>query len=395
MKLGASISGGLHTALLVAALWGVDWFSEQEDLPLTVTEIEMVDGTDFEAALSTAPVVESEGPDLLKPPSEGEGAPQEISQPADATDIAPQPQLAEAPPPDPKPEQPDIQIPPPPTDIPTEAPKISIAEIPSPDPLDNQATEPESPPSTEPVQPLASLQMPLPSSKPTPPPQPEPEPEPVEAEPDPQPTEPDPTETAEPKPQPEPTEQPEPEVAEAAQPDAPEGPAPQEARLPLAKPADLAAAAAAARKARIASQQEADQQQTQQQTAQATQRQPQPQPSTSGGSPRKQARPLSNGEKNALRLGIGKYYVYNGTDPNLSVLIQVQLDQNGKVKGKPKLVRAKGGDKRAQTAIYNAGRRAVLRAAAAGEFKKLPREKYDRWKKINVIFTARGVGLGS
>lgn len=393
MKLGATISGGLHGVFLLAVVFGLDWFSDRDELPLTVTEIEMVDGADFEAALSTAPVVQSEGPDLLTPPAEGQSAPDDVPQPTDATETAPEQVLAEAPSPDEAPEIPDIIVPPPPTEIPTEAPRPSIAELPSPDALDNQATEPESPPSTEPVQPLASLQTPLPSSKPTPPPQPEPEP--VEAEPDPQPQEPDPTEQAEPRPEPEPTEQDplqEPELAQ--QPEAPEGPAPREARLPLAKPAEKAAAAEAARRQEIAAREAAEREQRQQQQARApTQQQTQAQ-SQAGSSNRVQARPLSNGERNALRLGIKKYYNYGGdrSDRQMNVIIRVRLKQDGTIQGKPEKISAKGGSAGAQNALFQAGRRALIRAAGAGEFKRLPADKYGRWKTLNFRFSIDGVG---
>ncbi|MFK7943899.1 MAG: hypothetical protein AB8B85_13435, partial [Paracoccaceae bacterium] len=75
MKVGTTISGGLHLGLLVMVAFGVDWFADKEDIPFTVTEIELVNGQDFEAALSTAPVVQSDGPAELKPPSESQDAP--------------------------------------------------------------------------------------------------------------------------------------------------------------------------------------------------------------------------------------------------------------------------------------------------------------------------------
>ena len=395
MKVGASISGGLHTALVVVAIWGVDWFTDQDDLPLTITEIELVNGTDFEAALSTAPVVPSEGPADLAQPSETQSDPGDVAQPTDATETAEAPRAAQAPPPDAKPDVPDLLIPPPPTDVPTEAPVATIAEIPSPDPLDRKALEPESPASTEPVQPLRSVEAPLPSSKPTPPPQPEPEPE--QAKPDPEAVPEQPVETAEaqPVPQPEPTN--EPEVAETpqAQPEAPEGPAPREARLPLAKPAELAAAAEAARKEEQRAQEEAEAKERERIAAATPKPEAQQQPSQqAGGSDRVQARPLSNGERNALRVGIKKYYTYSGdrSDRNLRVIIRVKLNKDGSLNGNPEQRTTQGGNANSQRALFQAGRRAIIRAAAAGAFKVLPQDKYGRWKVLNFRFSIDGVG---
>ena len=139
MKLGTSISGAAHIGLVIFAIWGVDWFSTQEQEPLTIAEIELVDGTDFEAALSTAPVVQSEGPAELSEPNENQDQPSEVEQPEDAAQSAEAPVLSQADDPDEQPEKPEIAFPPPPTDIPTEAPLPSIAEIPSPDTLNRPA----------------------------------------------------------------------------------------------------------------------------------------------------------------------------------------------------------------------------------------------------------------
>ena len=425
MKVGASISGGLHAALVAFAIWGVDWFSDQDDRPLTITEIELVDGTDFEAALSTAPVVQSEGPAEMAQPSEADSNPSDVRQPSDSAQPAEAPSVAQAPPPDAKPDVPDLLIPPPPTDIPTEAPVATIAEIPSPDPLDRKSLEPESPAATEPVQPLRSVEAPLPEARPSRPPDPEPEPE--LAEPDPerqavelaqatpeqvenaetpqvqdrpeitqeQPDQPSaPESAAAPKlpPQPEPEEQV--EETTPSQPEAPKGPAPQIAKLPLAKPADLAAAAEAARKEEQRAQEEADRQQQETQTAQSPKPQQQQSSQQAGGSTSQFAAKLSRGERNALRLGIKNHYYYNGdrSDRSLQVVIRVKLRQDGTIIGKPEKRSAKGGNGTSQNALFQAGRRALIKAAAAGEFKRLPREKYQRWKVLNFRFSIDGVG---
>ncbi len=383
MRTGASISGGLHGALLIAAIWGVDWFSPGDAEPLLITEIEMVDGTEFDAALSTAPVVPNEGPSELSEPAEEEAAPEEVDQPVDEaaeTEIA---ELQPTEPPEPRPDKPEINIPPPPTDIPTEAPRPSDALVPIIDELDNQAAEAESPVSNEPVQPLAS-RAPVPGPKPTPPPEPEPEPEQEEK---PEPVEAQTAEAEAEKPkqlEPEPEQRPDPEEQVAQTPEAPEGPAPQEAKLPLAKPAELAAAARAAAK------------KEQQQVAAAAKptENAKPKKGNNVGSTAVKGPQLNRGEKNALRLGIKKYYTYGGdrSDRSLRVTIRVKLKQDGSIDGKPVQRRAKGGTKASQRAVFQAGRRAIIRAASAGEFRRLPANKYNRWKVIDVVFTATSIG---
>ncbi|MEM0987955.1 MAG: hypothetical protein AAGK00_03695 [Pseudomonadota bacterium] len=382
MRTGATISGGLHAALVVAAVVGFDWFKAAEPVPFTVTEIEMVDGQDFEAALSTAPIVQSEGPADLAPPAEGTSVPETPDQLTDLAAPDELPVLTEAEAPDETPERPIIQRRPPPTPVPTEPELPSIAEIPSPDPLDRQAAAPESPATTEPVMPLQSLAPPTPADKPQAPPQIEPEPEPVEETPE-TPQTPDPEAVAESEPEPQPEQEPEPEATAEAQPEAPQGPAPQEAAIPVARDAELAAAAQAARAA---------------EEAQRRQEQPQPQEQPTpnqqaGGSQSEFAARLTRGERDALRVAIKPYYVYAGdqSDRSLQVIIRVRLNQDGSLNGKPEQRSAAGGNASSQRALFQAGRRALIRAAAAGEFQRLPADKYQRWKVLNFRFSVTGL----
>ena len=478
MKVGASISGIAHTGLVVFAIWGVDWFSAKDPEPLTIAEIELVDGTDFEAALSAAPVVPSDGPSELSEPSELRDLPSEVEQPVDESQSAKAPVLSQADAPDAQPEKPEISFPAPPTEIPTEAPVPSIAEIPSPDSLNRQAAEPESPNATEPQRAVAAIQAPLPSQKPNRPPDPEPEPALDEPEPEretatlvaqgPEPSEaptevsaaesespatdplqplasvgtpspdtrpdlpaepeaesrpsdpstpkfirapvtpeeeqpetaaeeqpdrqedsarPEQVETANPKPEAPPLpEPPDPEVAEEEE--APEGPAPRIAKLPVARPADKAAAAIAARETEQAPK-----------ATEVAENKPSEstEPAKPTGSTAVQAPKLSRGERDALRVGIKKYYVYNGdrSDKSLRVIIRVKLDEQGQLIGKPSMRSASGGTDTTQRALFNAGRRAVVRAASAGEFRRLPADKYERWKVLNFRFSTDKVGFSS
>lgn len=396
MRRGAAISGVMHAGLLALALFGADWFRDREAIPFELTEIEMVDGTELDARLSTAPVVPSEGPAEMSPPAPGDSAPAEAT-PDEAAEPTAVAALQAAPAPEPRPGKPQVAIPPPPTEIPTEAPAPSIAEIPSPDPLDSQAPEPESPASTEPVQPLASVKPPAPSPRPLPPPEPEPEaeqtPEPAVA------TAPEPEAAEPPKPEPEPAAEPAPEAVAEAQIDAPESLAPREARLPVARPAKVA------RAARAASRQEPQRAEAtpekpkpaEQRVAQAEPKPAEPKPAANAGGSTRPSGPLNEGEKDALRLGIKKFYTYSGRqDPTLRVTIRVRLDEQAQIDGKPELLRAEGGDQGSQTALYQAGRRALLQAQSAGEFRKLPADKYGAWQVLNVVFTTeKGIEFSS
>ena len=59
------------------------------------------------------------------------------------------------------------------------------------------------------------------------------------------------------------------------------------------------------------------------------------------------------------------------------------------------MIDAGGGDQATQQVLFRSGRRALLRAEAAGEFKKLPPEKYDGWKLIHVTFTPEEIGFST
>ncbi|MEM1277580.1 MAG: hypothetical protein AAGH74_13725 [Pseudomonadota bacterium] len=369
MRNGALISGSLHGIAILAVVISAEWLHAEDNKPFQVTEVSLIDGADFDALASTAPVVQNQGPADLSNPSETDTAP-DAAQAEDSTVTASDTSLLSwsVPEPQAKPDKPEIAFAPPPTNVPTEAPRPSIAELPSPDFLPNQAKEPESKPSTEPLQPLASAQQP---PAPAPRPLPLPEPAPEEAD----------------KPDERPEEPEEEELAEQ-QPDAPLAPAPQEARLPVAKPADQAAAAVAARKTDpVAAQPPAPEEDPK--TAEA-------EPTRPSGSQSIFAQNITKGQKDALQLGIKQHFVYNGSpDRRLWVKIAIEVDRTGKIIGKPTLLGAEGGTDQAQKTLFDAGRRALIKAQNAGEFRKLPVDKYNAWKLIHVRFTPTAIGFSS
>ena len=368
MKTGATVSGGMHLAFLALALFGTGWFADRDPAPLQVTQVELVDGTNFEAALSTAPVVPNTGPAELAPQVENDVEPVDLTSPDVTIKVPDVPLLVATDTPPPKrPDLSDLQLPPPPTVVPTEALRPSIALIPSPDEVPRQAEQPESPPATEPVQALATA----PTQDTAPKPMPPPEAEPVAAE-DPQ-----------PKPE-DPKQEPEPEAVVELQPEATVSAAPQEARLPVARPAEaVAAARASSAPEPVAA------------TAKPAE---EPKPAKpASGSTSQLASAITIGEKDALRLGIKQYFVYSGnrSDRSLRVTIGIRLGQDAKIIGQPELLTASGGDPATQDVLFRAGRRALLKAQNAGEFKKLPPSKYDGWKLIHVTFTPEEIGFSS
>jgi hypothetical protein len=285
----------------------------------------------------------------LSPQAENDVEPIDLSTPDVTIDVPDMPILVETEVPveDP-PDLTDMVIPRPPIVVPTEAPRPSIALIPSPDSLPRQAAQPESPPATEPLQPLAAAPTPEPAPRPTPPPEPEPV------------------------------------AAETPEPDAPVAQAPQEARLPVAKPAERAAAARASS--------------APEPVAAAPEPAEEPKPAApAGGSTSQFASAVTIGEKDALRLGIKQYFVYSGNraDRTLQVTIRIRLGQDAKIIGQPELLKASGGDAATQQVLFRSGRRALLKAQSAGEFKKLPPAKYNGWKLIHVTFTPEEIGFPS
>ena len=394
LREGATISGVMHGIILALMLFGTDFLSARESAPLNVTEVTLVNGSELDAAASSAPSVVEEVPDELQPEEDKDQALLDLSVPDVSIQVPDTPVLApEDQPDDSTPDFAAILVPPPPTSIVTAPPRPSIAEIPSPDEVLRQAPTPESPPSPSPVRALA--EAPRPEAAPRAPAPPEPEPE---ATPTP---EPDPEVAEEPEPEPEPEED---KPVEAEAPDdppaedpaelAPPGPAPQVAKLPVAKPADLAAAALAARaeEKSVTPEKPPEEEEPKPEETAA----PKPTPAAPA-SPSQFAGVITPGEKDALRLGIKEHFVYNGNTSDLSlfVTIQIRLAEDGTIIGKPEQIDAGGGDKAIQAVLFRDGRRALLKAQGAGEFKKLPPEKYSGWKLIHVTFTPEEIGFSS
>ncbi|MEM9145568.1 MAG: hypothetical protein AAGC57_05165 [Pseudomonadota bacterium] len=361
MRNGAAISGAMHGGLLLAVALGPYLWPASPPKALALSEVTVVDGAVFDAMLSAAPAPVSDQPDQLTP-LPGEDAP---PAPAQAEPAPERPPIEGVATPDsPQSDLPVLPTPPPPTTVPTEAARPSIAEVPVPEEVANTAPTPESPPATEPLQPLAAADVPVPGTRPERPP--ESQPEAAEA----------------PEPPAEPTKQPtEDQLADL---EAPTGPAPQQATIPIARPAELAAAAQASRETQQA-----------ERVSQPAETQRPAKPARIASS--RFASQITRGEKDALRIGLKNYFSYAGNraDRSLFVRIAIGLDLSGRIVEGPELLDAGGATPAVQAALFRSGRSALIRAANGGEFAKLPVEKYEAWRVIHVTFTPTELGFGT
>lgn len=381
---GLRVSGAAHGLLILLVAVGTDWLAPAEPVPLSVTEVSLVEGARFDAAVSAAPAPAQDAPEGLVPAAE------DAAPPEGAPEATPDRAGAPAPPADGRPgDAPVVAAPPAPTPVPSAAARPSIAEVPSPEQLPDQASEPESPPATEVVQPLASAEAPLPGARPRRPPDPEPAPE----------------ADAEPEPEPEPRD-PDPEATAETGLEAPVSPAPQMAALPVAREAERAAAARASRETRRAEATPEPEPVPERSADAAEQTEPDPpgaaepaeaDPAPAEAAPARFAAQVTRGERDALRLGLKQYFTYRGrvSDPALAVRVGITLNRSGRITEGPELIEARGGTEPERRILFRDARTALILAMQAGVFAKLPAAKYEAWRRIHVTFTPDEIGFQS
>jgi hypothetical protein len=100
--------------------------------------------------------------------------------------------------------------------------------------------------------------------------------------------------------------------------------------------------------------------------------------------------PLTGREKGALVLAVQQCWnppigVQNAAD--LKVTLLVELNEQGKLQGSPKLIEPRGAPSAAEKVAFDAGRRALIRCAPYS----LPKEKYEQWRQIEVTFNPQNM----
>ena len=96
--------------------------------------------------------------------------------------------------------------------------------------------------------------------------------------------------------------------------------------------------------------------------------------------------PLTRGEKDGLRVAVQQCWVVDvgSRAADVTVVVGLSLDQNGKVQGEIRMLSYEGGDESAATTAFAAARRAVLRCQKGGF--DLPADKYDHWREVEITF---------
>lgn len=95
--------------------------------------------------------------------------------------------------------------------------------------------------------------------------------------------------------------------------------------------------------------------------------------------------PLTGSEREGLVFAVQQCWnvpigLQNADD--LVVVIAIELTQDGKLAGSPKMIEPAGAPTGAIKQAFEAGRRALIRCAPYD----LPREKYEQWRQIEVVF---------
>jgi len=101
-----------------------------------------------------------------------------------------------------------------------------------------------------------------------------------------------------------------------------------------------------------------------------------------------QGPPLSNGEKEALRVAVSSCWNVGSLSTEAlgtTVVVGVDMEQNGKpVVASIRMLSSSGGSQSAANQAFEAARRAIIRCTRDGY--SLPAEKYGQWKEIEMTF---------
>jgi TolA protein len=98
------------------------------------------------------------------------------------------------------------------------------------------------------------------------------------------------------------------------------------------------------------------------------------------------AQKLSQSEMDALKGMIeDNWTIMPGqvTTGDIAITVHFELDQDGNLVGRPEIVKTSGGDGSSLQALSGGAVRAVMKSAP---FDKLPKDKYDTWKTVQLTF---------
>ena len=110
-------------------------------------------------------------------------------------------------------------------------------------------------------------------------------------------------------------------------------------------------------------------------------------PTTSGNGTAPLGPPVTQGERDALRVAVSSCWVVDvGSEAGrITVTLAMSMNEDGTVKSNSlRMVSNTGGTERAVESAFQAARRAVLRCQKGGY--PLPLEKYGHWKEIEMVF---------
>ena len=382
MHIGHYISGSAHIGLLGWMLLGGVFQSEQ--LPVDVSNVSVVSLSEYADIVMTdrAPEAELQPQDLMQPETEADPLPERPSQ-EQAVENIPQPELMVQPEETSRsaPQTPDpLLIPTPEVTEPTKlaAPQSNDAAFivprsapaPRPQPDKRIAPKPVAPPPPDVAQEDQLRQAAAPSENPAAVPQPE-----VDA-------------TA-----------PEEAARESlAETDTPPKMAPDSSVRPQARPALPEPPKAPEPSPEIANQSPAPVQAPKPKPRPEAEPEPTPkedpiqaalQEAMQGGSePSESTGPaLTKDEKEGLRDDVQACWIVDEGSlvSNVTVTVAMSMTPEGKVKGGSlRLISGEGGSDRAKKIAFEAARRAILRCQKKGY--DLPKEKYEHWREIEIIF---------
>jgi hypothetical protein len=371
MRTGTRISAIGHGTLIALAVVGVPWFGPDEREPIRVTAVSFISEAEFDAAQAAAPAEiprAEDAPAEMPAPRPAEAA--EPPEPVDEAPEASEPEMATLEPPAEMqaPEAPDRIVP----RVITVAPPTAVAP---PRPRQAPRVEPDPTPPAEAVQPAEA---------PTPMTAPEPEVEVARVE-------------EPPAAPPEAAPQPEAELIPEATLALETSGRPLARRGNVAPPRDTEAESVMAALKREVSRQ-VDGQRRAPQATPATEPTEPTEPSVTPPTPAASAEtslpvgpPLSNAEKDGLKLAVQRCWnVPAGVRDaqELKVTLAAELAADGAViNASIRMIEPRSApDGRFQQA-FEAGRRALIRCSPYD----LPRDKFGQWRNIEVVFNPEGI----